>query len=102
MIEIVKGTLEEQVIRLLQKKYPITIEDVERELHHSRAMVERILQKLQVKGIVRLEPLPDRTYIRLLRNDFRFVGIQRQRKFLKHSTEGKKQKSKEYDGIMFS
>ena len=54
-----------------------------------------------MKGIVRLEPLPDKTYIRLIRQDFSFVGKKRQRKFIKHS-KGKRQKSKDYDGIMYS
>jgi len=79
MIEIVNGTLEEQIIKLLQKAYPITITDIEKKLHISRDMIVRILQKLQIKGIVQLEPLPDKTYIRLLRRDFRFVGKKRQK-----------------------
>ena len=103
MIEIVKGTLEEQIIKLLQKTYPITISDIEKELHVSRKMIVRILQKFQVKSIIQLEPLPDKTYIRLLRYDFSFIGKKRQRKFIKHRHSGKKeQKSKEHDGIMYS
>jgi DNA-binding MarR family transcriptional regulator len=103
MIEIVKGTLEEQIIKLLQKIYPITISDIEKELHVSRKMIVRILQKFQAKGIIQLEPLPDKTYIRLLRHDFSFIGKKRQRKFIKHHRSGKKeQKSKEHDGMMYS
>ena len=103
MIEIVKGTLEEQIIKLLQKTYPITISDIEKELHVSRKMIVRILQKFQVKIIIQLEPLPDKTYIRLLRHDFSFIGKRRQRKFIKHHHSGKKeQKSKEHDGMMYS
>ena len=103
MIEIVKETLEEQIIKLLQKTYPITISDIEKELHVSRKMIVRILQKFQVKGIIQLEPLPDKTYIRLLRHDFSFIGKKRQRKFIKHHRSGKKeQKPKEHDGMMYS
>ena len=30
MIEIVTGTIEEQIIKLLQKTYPITVKDLEK------------------------------------------------------------------------
>lgn len=102
MIEIVKGTLEEQIIILLQKTYPITISDIEKELHLSRKMILRVLHKFQVKGIVQLEPLCDKTYIRLTRNDFSFVGKKRQRKFIKHHSGKKKQEQEDYEGIMYT
>jgi len=84
MIEIASGTLEEHFIKLLQKTYPITISDVKKQLHVSRRTVERILQKFQIKGIVQLEPLSDKTYIRLISYDFSFIGKKQQRKFMKH------------------
>ena len=59
-------------------------------------------QKFQVKGIVQLEPLCDKTYIRLSRNDFSFVGKKRQRKFIKHHSGKKKQEQEDYEGIMYS
>ncbi len=102
MIEIVNGTLEEQIIKLLQKTYPITIKDLEKNLHISRDMIVRVLQKLQIKGIVQLESLPDKTYIRLLRRDFRFVGKRRQKKFIKHHSGKKRPPAGKYDGIMYS
>jgi len=102
MIEITNGTIEERIIKLLQKKYPITIKDVEKELLISRKIVIRVLQKFQVKGIVQLEPLPDKTYIRLTRNDFSFVGKKRQKKFIKHYKGKNKKQPNEYEGIMFS
>lgn len=101
MIEITTGTLEERIIKFLQKTYPVTVSDVERQLHVSRSVILRMLQKFQVKGIVQLEPLPDKTYIRLLRNDFSFIGKKRQRKFIKHHAGGKQPESKEYDGMMY-
>jgi len=77
MIEILAGTLEEHIITLLQTTYPITISDLVRRLHVPRERVEWVLHKFQVKGIVKLEPLPDKTYIRLLRADFRVIGGKR-------------------------
>ncbi len=100
MIEITSGTLEERIIRLLQKTYPITIKDIKNELRVSKNVVIRTLKKLQVKKILMLEPLPDKTYVRLLRHDFSFIGKKRQTKFKKHST-GKRKKTEEYEGIMY-
>jgi len=103
MIEITHGTLEEQIIKLLQKTYPITVKDVRQELHLSKNLILRVLQKLQVKGIVQLDILPDKTFIRLLRNDFSFIGKKRQKKFIKHKP-GRKviKQSKDDDSIMYS
>lgn len=102
MIEITAGTLEERIIKLLQKKYPITVSYIAEKLHVSRKTIMRCLQKFQTKGIARLEPLPDKIYVRLLRNDFSFIGKKRQRKFIKHHSGAKKQKSKDYEGMMYS
>ena len=101
MIEITRGTLDEQIIKILQKTYPITAEELKIKLHLSKQQVIRILNKLQMKGILRIEPLPDKTYIRLLRHDISFIGKKRQRKFIKHSRK-KSQKIKNYDGIMYN
>ena len=102
MIEITTGTIEEKIIRLLQKIYPVTISDIENNLHISKKIIIRVLQKLKTKGIIQLEPLPNKTYIRLLRHDFSFIGKKRQRKFIKHHSGEKKQEPDEYNGMMYS
>jgi predicted ArsR family transcriptional regulator len=102
MIEIKSGTTEEQIIKILQKTYPITVLDIENKLHISREKILRILQKFQVKGILQLEPLPDKIYIRLKRKDFKFIGKKRQKKFVKHHSSTKKYKKEDYEGIMYS
>ncbi|MFO7677246.1 MAG: HTH domain-containing protein [Thermoplasmatota archaeon] len=102
MIEIVNGSLEEQIIKILQKIYPITIADLEKKLHLSTNTIVRVLQKLQSRGIVQLEPLGDTTFIRLLRKDFRFIGKKRQKKFIKHYTGEKIPEPGKYDGDMYS
>lgn len=101
MIEITRGTIDERIIKVLQKNYPVTIQMLKEKLHLSKQQILRDLKKLQMKGIVQLDPLPDKTYIRLLRNDFNFVNKKRQRKFIKHS-KSKQSKSKDYDGMMYS
>jgi hypothetical protein len=84
MIEIDNGSIDAQIIKILQKKYPVTVEFIEQQLNLSHGRILRVLNQLHVQGIVRLEPLPDKIYVRLLRNDFKFVGKKRQRKFIKH------------------
>jgi hypothetical protein len=84
MIEIVAGSIDEQIITILQKQYPVTVEDLTSQIHLSRNRILRVLHQFEVQGIVRLEPLPDKTYIRLLRHDFKIVRKQQQRKFIKH------------------
>jgi hypothetical protein len=101
MIEIKSGTLEERIIKILQKTYPITVKEVKDKLNLSNVVILRVLNKLQIKGILVLEILPDKTFIRLLRHDFSFVGKKRQRKFKKHSSS-KKQQKKDYDGDMYA
>jgi len=101
MIEIISNTKEERIIKLLQKTYPITILDIKKELNLSELNIKRILDKFLKKDIVQLDVLPDKTFVRLIRNDFSFIGRKNQKKFIKHS-KGKRQKTKEYDGIMYS
>jgi Mn-dependent DtxR family transcriptional regulator len=84
MIEIDNGSIDAQIIKILQKKYPVTVKDIEHELSLSHGRILRVLNQLHVQGIVHLEPLPDKIYVRLLRHDFKFVGKKRQRKFIKH------------------
>jgi len=103
MIEIDNGSIDAQIIKILQKKYPVTVKEIEDELHQSHGRILRILNQLHVKGIVRLEPLPDKIYVRLLRHDFRFVGKKRQRKFIKHHRSHQKFKvQSDDDDIMYS
>lgn len=101
MIEIKCGTLEEKIIKILQKKYPITIEEIKKELKISRSIVERELKKLEARGILMLEPLPDRTFIHLLRNDFRFIGRRHQYKFIKRKRGKREEIKEEGNDIMF-
>ncbi|MEF8848409.1 MAG: helix-turn-helix domain-containing protein [Candidatus Thermoplasmatota archaeon] len=102
MIEIKKGTLEEQIIKTLQKKYPITVSDLLDYVKVSKDRVMRLLKKFQTQGIIRLEKLPDKIYVRLLRFDFQFIGKKRQQKFIKHHKGKYSYKSEdEQDNIMY-
>ncbi len=103
MIEIDNASIDAQIIKILQNKYPVTVEDIEKELNLSHDRILRVLNQLHVKGIVLLEPLPDKIYVRLLRRDFRFVGKKRQRKFIKHHRSHRtfQMESDDTDDIMY-
>ena len=102
MIEIKTGTMEEKIIKILQKEYPMTLEVLSKKLHVPKKTVEFELFKLSSKGIVEIEPLPNRTFIRILRSDIRFIGRRHQEKFIKRK-KGKPEVGGEGDenDIMF-
>ncbi len=58
--------LEIRILGILKDWYPITVEELRDELSLPSGVLERALKSLMVKGIVQLEPLSDKTYIRLL------------------------------------
>jgi hypothetical protein len=97
MIEIKSGTLEERLIKILQKMYPVTLEQLKKKTGVSRSILEMELTKMQAKHILVLEPLPDRVYIRLVRTDFRFVGRRTQQKFIKRTKNERKKKGYQSD-----
>ncbi len=101
VVEVLEGTLESRVIHLLLEMYPATVADIKRELKVRPGLLERTLKALATRGIVELDPLPGRTFVRLLRADFSFVGRKEsQRRRVKH--HGKKApKPKDYEGPMF-
>jgi hypothetical protein len=103
MIEIKSGTLEEKIIKILQKTYPVTLQQLKKKTGLPKSILEMELTKMQAKQIVILEPLPESMYIRLVRTDFRFVGTRTQQKFIKRK-KGKIKKKKDHrdtDDVMY-
>ena len=100
-IEVLHGSLEERILRYLLETYPVTTVALSRDLHITRARLQRLLKALALRGIVELEELPDKTFVRLLRQDFSFFGYKEsQRKRFKRSGGGKRT-SKDVEGPMF-
>jgi len=58
--------LQARIISILKDWYPITVEELRDELTLPTNVLERSLKALMVKGVIALEPLSDKTYIRLL------------------------------------
>lgn len=61
--------LQARILGILKDWYPITVEELRDELGISRVSLERSLKALMAKGVIQLEPLSDKTYIRLLTPD---------------------------------
>lgn len=97
MIEIVKGTLEERIIRLLQEQYPITLAELGKKLGIPERTARVALLKLQSRHIVELEPLPNTVFVRLIRFDFVFVGRRTQYRFIKKKRMRPQPEEKEGD-----
>lgn len=58
--------LQARIVNILKDWYPITVEELRDELSLPSGVLERALKALMVKGVIELEPLTDKTYIRLL------------------------------------
>ena len=100
--EFNSSSLEARVLRLLQKVNPMPLKDMQRKLRVPPMKLERILKSLAAQGFVQVRKLPDKTYVDLLSQNFRFTGRNpTQQKRLKHSKGPKKKEIEEYDGPMY-
>ena len=100
-IEVLHGSLEERVLRYLLEAYPVTTAALARDLRIPESRLARVLKALALRGIIELEQLPGKTFVRLLRQDLAFFGYKEsQRKRIKRSG-GKKSESKDVEGPMF-
>ena len=74
------SALEARIIGILKDWYPITVEELRDELSLRKDVLERALKALIVKGVIVLEPLSDKIYIRLLAPDIEIDVVGRKRK----------------------
>ena len=73
-IEIDADTLEAKIIKLLMDGRPLTLEETAQELKVSTSRVKRAVKGLASRGIIEVQELPDKKYLRLERSDIRFHG----------------------------
>ncbi len=100
-VEVLHGSLEERVLKYLLETYPVTVAALARDLRIPEARLARTLKALALQGVLELEELPDKTYVRLLRHDLSFYGYKEsQRRRFKRS-DGKRGGSKDVEGPMF-
>lgn len=90
MVQLDSGSKEARIISVLLKRYPIDDVEVSSITGLSLREVRRYLKGMQDRGWLILERLPDRTFVRLLRRDFIFVGrVEAQKRSVKHKGRDK-------------
>ena len=94
-IEIEGDSLEGRIIRLLMEGRPMTEREIADELKISKSRVERTIKGLVSRGILEIEELPDKKYLRLLRRDIKFHGVNpSQERAIKKKRKRKKDKDR--------
>ena len=100
MIEINKDGLNGRILKTMMHKHPITSSELRRMLKVREHTLENSLSELMRCGIIEKEPLSDKVYLRLLRQDISFVGAEpKQKRGIIKKTE--KKKTRDYEGMMF-
>ena len=101
-VEVLHGSLEERILKYLLEAYPVTTAQLARDLRIPEARLARRLKALALQGVIELEELPGKTFVRLLRHDLSFFGYREsQRKRFKRSGGGKSGEPKDVEGPMF-
>lgn len=101
-VEVLHGSLDERILKYLLEAYPVTVAQLARDLHIPENRLERRLKALALKGVIELEELPDKTFVRLIRRDLSFYGYKEsQRKRFKRSG-GKREEPKDVEGPMYA
>ncbi len=93
MVQVKANSIDAKVLKVLLDRYPIDIGEVAVELNLPIRRVQRAIKAMEQRGWVALETLSDKTFIRMKRFDFTFIGRDdTQRKAVKHKKKGKKKK----------
>jgi len=64
-VQVKQGSAEHQVLMKLQERYPITLEEIRRELKMRDADLDLAIRNLLSMDAIELESLPDKTFVRL-------------------------------------
>ncbi len=87
---------------LLVEVYPVSVKEIADYLGTPLKRVERSIELLSKKGLVALEPLPDKTYVTIVSGDFRFSGQEtEQLKKIQELLKKRQRQSDDYDGMMY-
>jgi predicted ArsR family transcriptional regulator len=62
---IKKDSVEDQILRILRERYPVTVEEIKQELKARPEGIDRALRALAEIDYIELEPMPDKTFVRL-------------------------------------
>ncbi len=103
-IQIDSDNLEAWLLKLLMKGENITLKEAAKELNVSTSKLERVVKSLISRGIISIDELPDKKYLRLKRSDIQFHGTNpSQEKTLKRkrSKKSKEKGSKKSREMMY-
>ncbi len=103
-VQIDSDSLESRLIKLLMRGENITLKEAANKLNVSENKLERTVKGLVSKGIVSVDALPDKKYLRLKRSDIQFHGTNpSQEKALKRkrSKKSKEKGSKKSREMMY-
>ena len=65
-MKTVLNEFENRIVMLVNEMYPVTVDELRDAMSVREDTLVRALNSLVVKGVIALEPLPDKTYIRPL------------------------------------
>ncbi len=68
----ITNKLQERIIKILMKKYPVTLDEITKDIRVRKDIVEKEIKILEMSGVISLDVLPDKIFVRLLRRDFMF------------------------------
>lgn len=93
MVQVSSTSVEARLLRVLLDRYPIDDVELSERTGLSLEEVRRVLAAMESRGWIMLEKLPDRTFIRMRRFDFTFLGRnETQRKAVKHKSRDRKRR----------
>ena len=87
---------------LLVEVYPVSVKEIADYLSAPLKRVERSIELLNKKGLIELEPLPDKTYVTIVSGDFSFSGKEtEQLKKVQELLKKRQKQSDDYNGMMY-
>lgn len=100
MLQVHKDSLDGRILKILLMTYPITLDELIEKSKARRVMVEHKIRKFRRIGLVHVDILPDKIYLRLRRTDIHFIGPRspQHRKIVKRRI---RRKVRPYEGMMF-
>ncbi len=93
------NTIEGKILKVITEKYSISVDELVRITKLRLNTLEIALNKLYDKKIIIIEKIENKKYIRLLKNDIKFIGVKPllYRKIKKSHKLTYKNKKNEYD-----
>lgn len=73
-VQIDSDSLESRLIKLVMQGENVTLKEAAKKLNVSENKLERAVKGLVSKGIISVDVLPDKKYLRLKRSDIQFHG----------------------------